>query len=62
MFFYNTDEDRKYSELLNYLFKIYLKFDHCFGSMNQYHYTALRNGDPDEINKTNESINKCVKT
>ena len=29
--------------------------------MNQDHYTALLNDDPDATNNTSESINKCLK-
>ena len=63
MFFNNTDEERKYSDFLDhYLFKYYLTFEHSFGLMNQDHYTAILNGDPDATNNTSESINKCLKT
>ena len=63
MFFNNTDEERKYSDFLDhYLFKYYLTFEHSFGLMNQDHYTAILNGDPDASNNTSESINKCLKT
>ena len=45
----NQIEERKYSEFLDYIFKYYLTFDHLFGLMNQDHYTALLNGDPDAV-------------
>ena len=61
MFFNNMDEERKYSDFLKYLFKYYLTFEHSFGLMNQDHYTAILNGDPDATNNTSESINKCLK-
>ena len=45
-------DDRKYSESSHNLFKFYLNLDHSFGLMNQDHYTALQNEDPDATNKT----------
>ena len=62
MFFNNQIEERKYSEFLDYIFTYYLTFDHSFGLMNQDHYTALLNGDPDATNNTSESINKSLKS
>ena len=57
MLFNNPVEERKYSDFLDYIFKYNLTFDHSFGLMNQDHYTALLNGDPDATNNTTESIN-----
>ena len=62
MFVNNTDEERKYSDFLKYLFKYYLTFDHSFGLMNQDQYTAILNGDPDATNNISESIKKCLKS
>ena len=53
---------RQYSDFLDYVFKYYLTFYHSSGLMNQDHYTALLNGDPDATKNTSESINKCLKT
>ena len=61
MFFNTTDTERKFSEFLDYIFKFYLTFNHSFGLMNQDHYRAIQNGDPDATNNTSESINKCLK-
>ena len=61
MLFTNTDEERKYFEFLDYLFKHYLTFYHSFGLRNQDHYMAILNGDSDATKNTSES-NKCLKT
>ena len=39
-----------------------MKFDHSFDLINQDHYAAIRNGDPDATNNKSEFINKCLKT
>ena len=61
MFFNIADEERN-SDSLDDLFNYYLTFDHWCGLMNQNHYKAILNGDPDAANNTSESINKCLKT
>ena len=50
MFFNNTDEERKFPECLDYIFKFYLEFNHSFSLMNQDHYTATQHGDQDATN------------
>ena len=44
------------------MFKFYLAVEHTYGLLNQDHYTALSNGDPDARHNTSESINKVLKT
>ena len=40
----------------------FLNFEHAYGLLNQDHYTALRNVDPDATNNIGESIYRALKT
>ena len=55
-------EEKYRLQFLPYMFQFYLTFEHSYGLLNQDHYTALSNGDPDATNNTSESINRVLKT